>query len=87
MRDVSWVLSGRLRTGCLLLAFVLLIGTAGFILVEGWTLIQAFYTAVLVVSTLGFSDLRPSNSRGQLLTIGLIGAGVGTLYYLVGVLA
>ena len=87
MRDVSWVLSGRLRAGCLLLAFVLLIGTAGFMLVEGWTPIQAFYTAVLVVSTLGFSDLRPSDSRGQLLTIGLIGAGVGTLYYLVGVLA
>jgi voltage-gated potassium channel len=41
----------------------------------------------LVVSTLGFSDLRPSDSRGQLLTIGLIAAGVGTLYYLVGVLA
>lgn len=87
MRDISRVLSGRLRTGCLLLAFVLLVGTVGFMLVEGWTPIQAFYTAVLVVSTLGFSDLRPSDSRGQLLTIGLIGAGVGTLYYLVGALA
>jgi voltage-gated potassium channel len=87
MRDVNWMLSGRLRSGCLLLALVLLVGTVGFMLVEGWTPIQAFYTAVLVVSTLGFSDLRPSDSRGQLLTIGLIGAGVGTLYYLVGVLA
>src|SRR5215216_6403904 len=87
MCDVSWVLSSRLRIGCLLLTLVLLIGTIGFMLVEGWTPIQAFYTAVLVVSTLGFSDLRPSDSRGQLLTIGLIGAGVGTLYYLVGVLA
>src|SRR5215216_6515252 len=87
MPDVSWVRSARLRTGCLLLAVVLLIGTFGFMLVEGWTPIQAFYTTVLVVSTLGFSDLRPSDSRGQLLTIGLIGAGVGTLYYLVGVLA
>jgi voltage-gated potassium channel len=87
MRDLSWVLTGRLRTGCLLLGVVLLVGTVGFMLVEGWTLIQALYTAVLVVSTLGFSDLRPSDSRGQLLTIGLIGAGVGTLYYLVGVMA
>jgi voltage-gated potassium channel len=87
MRGLSLMLSSRLRTGCLLLAFVLLVGTVGFILIEGWTPIQALYTAVLVVSTLGFSDLRPSDSRGQLLTIGLIGAGVGTLYYLVGVLA
>jgi voltage-gated potassium channel len=87
MQRVGWVLGSRLRIGCLLLAFVLLLGTLGFMAVEGWTPIQAFYTAVLVVSTLGFSDLRPSDSRGQLLTIGLIAAGVGTLYYLVGVLA
>jgi voltage-gated potassium channel len=87
MQDISWMLSGRLRTGCLLLALVLLIGMVGFMLLEGWTPIQAFYTTVLVVSTLGFSDLRPSDSPGQVLTIGLIGAGVGTLYYLVGALA
>lgn len=87
MQQVGWVLSSRLRIGCLLLGMVLLLGTLGFMAVEGWTAIQAFYTAVLVVSTLGFSDLRPSDSRGQLLTIGLIAAGVGTLYYLVGVLA
>jgi voltage-gated potassium channel len=87
MQQVGWVLGSRLRIGCLLLGIVLLLGTAGFMAVEGWTPIQAFYTAVLVVSTLGFSDLRPSDSRGQLLTIGLIAAGVGTLYYLVGVLA
>jgi voltage-gated potassium channel len=87
MRGTTVFLSGRLRTGCGLLTLVLLLGTAGFALVEGWTPLQALYTTVLVVSTLGFSDLRPSDAPGQLLTIGLIAAGVGTLYYLVGVLA
>ena len=77
----------RLQLGGALLALVLLIGTVGFMLIEGWTAIQALYTAVLVVSTLGFSDLRPSDARGQILTIGLIALGVGTLYYLVGALA
>lgn len=77
----------RLRRGCGLLALVLLAGTIGFMLIEGWTAIQSLFTAVLVVSTLGFSDLRPSDTRGQLLTIVLIVMGVGTLYYLVGVLA
>jgi voltage-gated potassium channel len=81
------LLSGRLRIGCGLLALVLLTGTIGFIAVEAWTPIQALYTTVLVVSTLGFSDLRPSDMPGQLLTILLIAAGVGTLYYLVGALA
>lgn len=77
----------RLRFGCLLLSLILVVGTLGFALIEGWSLIDAFYTAVLVVSTLGFSDERPSNTASQLLTVGLIGGGVGTLYYLVGILA
>lgn len=79
--------NSRLRLGCGLLGLVLLVGTVGFIVIEGWTPIQALYTAVLIVSTLGFSDLRPSDARGQLLTIVLIAMGVGTLYYLVGALA
>lgn len=87
MRGVSLLLTGRLRIGCGLLALVLFAGTVGFALIEGWTLIQALYTTVLVVSTLGFSDLRPSDARGQVLTILLIAAGVGTLYYLVGAVA
>ncbi len=84
---MSLILNPRLRVGCLLLGLVLLLGTTGFMLIEGWTLVQALYTTVLVVSTLGFSDLRPSDARGQLLTLGLIAMGVGTLYYLVGALA
>lgn len=79
--------SGRMRIGCTLLMVILLAGTVGFMLIEGWSLFQALYTTTLVVSTLGFSDLRPLDARGQLLTIGLIAGGVGTLYYLVGVFA
>lgn len=84
---MSFFWNARLRFGCGLLALVLVVGTVGFMLIEGWTMLQALYTAVLVVSTLGFSDLRPSDAPGQLLTIGLILLGVGTLYYLVGALA
>ncbi|HEX9372468.1 MAG TPA: NAD-binding protein [Roseiflexaceae bacterium] len=81
------ILSGRLRLGFVLLAVVVGIGTIGFMLIERWTPIQALYTTVLVVSTLGFSDLRPTGWHGQILTIGLIAAGVGTLYYFVGAMA
>jgi hypothetical protein len=81
MQGTPVLRTSRLRTGCGLL--VLLLGTLGFYLIEGWTAIEAFYTTVLVVSTLGFSDLRP----GRMLTVALIAAGVGRLYYPVGALA
>jgi voltage-gated potassium channel len=87
MSDLPVLASPRIRTGCGLLALVLLVGTAGFALIEGWPLIESLYTTVLVVSTLGFSDQKPSDIPGRLLTIALIGGGVGTLYYLVGALA
>lgn len=77
----------HIRTGFGLLALVLLIGTVGYTLIEGWPLIESFYTSVLVVSTLGFSDEKPSDTPGKLLTTLLIGGGVGTLYYLVGAIA
>ena len=81
------LLSQRFRIGCGLLALILTIGTTGFMLIEGWGPIQAFYTTSLVVSTLGFAEERPTGVPGRLLTIALIGGGVGTLYYLVGALA
>ncbi|HWQ12304.1 MAG TPA: potassium channel protein [Roseiflexaceae bacterium] len=79
--------SRRMQIGCGVLAAVLIVGTAGFMAVENWSPVEALYTTVLIVSTLGFSDLRPSDTAGQVLTIGLIAGGVGTLYYLVGALA
>src|SRR5438128_8228172 len=87
MQTIPVLLSHRFRVGCGLLALVLLLGTIGFILIEGWTPFQAFYSVVLIVATLGFGDQNPSDVAGKLLTIALIVGGVGTLYYLVGALA
>jgi voltage-gated potassium channel len=77
----------RLRIGCGILALVVLAGTVGYTLLEGWPIAEALYTTVLVVSTLGFSDEKPADAPSKLLTVVLIGGGVGTLYYLVGALA
>jgi voltage-gated potassium channel len=87
MQGLLGLLSQRFRIGCGLLTLILLIGTVGFMLIEGWSPFEAFYTSALVVSTLGFSDLKPSDVPGRLLTVALIAGGVGTLYYLVGALA
>lgn len=87
MHSIVELIGPRLRVGLGLLGTVLLLGTAGFALIEGWHPITAFYTTVLVISTLGFADQRPSGIAGQLLTVLLISGGVGTLYYLVGALA
>ena len=70
-----------------LLAGTLSLGTFGFPLLEGWSVGESAYSTVLIVSTLGFATDQPATPAGKLLTVLLIGGGVGTLYYLLGVLA
>lgn len=80
-------LSARLLIGGALLSTILFVGTVGFVVLERWSPLEAFYTTLLIISTLGFSDLRPVDPAGRGLTIFLILAGVGTLYYMAVALA
>lgn len=77
----------RLRIGGAMLLLTLGVGTVGYRIIEGWPLVDALFVTVLVVSTLGFGELRPTGILAQLFTMLIILAGVGTLYYLVGALA
>ena len=82
-----WETVSRLRNGFLLLALVLVIGTIGYTWFDGVTVLDALYSTILVVSTLGFGDYTPDRTSTLLLTICLILAGVGTVYYLLGTFA
>jgi voltage-gated potassium channel len=79
--------SRRLALGALVLYIVLMVGTVGFSILEGWSVFEAFYVSVLVISTLGFSTLSPTHNGSRLLTLCLITGGVGTLYYFVSIMA
>lgn len=71
----------RFRPGILILVGVLIAGTIGYYLIEAWSPLQAFYSTILVISTLGLTR-APDSPAGMALTIGLIISGVGTLFYL-----
>ncbi len=75
-----------LRPAIVLLSGTITLGTVGFTLLEGWPLFESFYETVLVTSTLGF-ELRPLRRASKVLTVLVICGGVGTLYYLLGVMA
>lgn len=62
----------------------LLAGTVGYMLIEGWGVIDAFYMTVLSVSTTGFREVYPLSNSGKLLTVAIIIAGVLSIAYLAG---
>ena len=67
----------------LLLVAVLVGGTAGYVLVEGWSTWDAFYMTVISVTTAGYREVHPLSRAGQAFTAVLLVLGVGTVLYAV----
>lgn len=78
--------SGSLRTGAsrevllgtLAVALLLAVGTGGYVLIEGWDLIDALYMTFITLSTIGFAEVRPLSDAGKLFTMALAFVGIGT---------
>ncbi len=77
----------RFRLPALMLAFVLLYGTAGYTLIERWTPFDAFYMTISTISTVGFGEVHPLGTGGRVFTATLIVGGVATMLYAFGVFA
>jgi len=75
----------RLWVAIAALAAIILAGTVGYVLL-GFPLLDAVYQTVTTVTTVGFREVHPLSDAGQVFTIGLILAGVGTVLYTFSVL-
>jgi voltage-gated potassium channel len=70
-----------LTLGISMLVAWILAGTAGFVAIEGWTPLDAFYMTVTTVSTVGYGEIHPLSSRGRLFASVLIIGAIGTAIY------
>ncbi|MEO8456559.1 MAG: potassium channel protein [Chloroflexota bacterium] len=68
------------RAGILLIT-VTIIGIAGYMIIEGWSFLDAVYMTVIVLTTIGFEETRPLNDIGRIFTIFLAIFGVGAIFY------
>jgi voltage-gated potassium channel len=60
---------------------LLLTGTVGYHLIEGWSLFDALYLTVITLTTVGYGDLHPRTTAGRTFTMVLLLVGVFTLFY------
>jgi voltage-gated potassium channel len=74
----------RLRVYLLIFVSVILIGTFGFSVIEGISLLDALYFCIVTIATVGYGDIHPVTTAGKVLAILLILTGVGSF---VGVVA
>jgi voltage-gated potassium channel len=66
-----------------LLLLIVCIGIVGFILIEGYGFLDAFYMTVITVATVGFQEVHPLSEGGRLFTAFLIITSFGTFAYAV----
>ena len=77
----------RFRLAAILLGIVVVVGVSGYMLINGWSLLDSFYMVIITISTVGYTEVHGQGAAGRLFTSGLIVVGVGTMLYGFGVFA
>ena len=67
-----------------LLCFTLIVGTAGFELIEGYSWFDAFYMTLTTITTVGYQELRPLSHAGRVFNSFLILFGVLAMFLVIG---
>ena len=67
-----------------LLAFTMCIGTAGFRLIEGYSVFDAFYMTLITITTVGYQEIHPLSHTGRIFNSFLILFGVSAMFSAVG---
>lgn len=76
----------RLLWGIAALTGIIVIGVAGYVVIEGWSLLDALFMTVTTITTVGYQEVHPLSTGGQVFTVFLIIGGVGgALYTLTGI--
>lgn len=71
----------RLRLALIMVIFSLGVGTAGFMLIENYPLLDAWYMSVITLASVGFGEVHPLSDAGRLFTSFLILFNVGLFAY------
>jgi voltage-gated potassium channel len=57
------------------------LGTLGFVVVEGFSVLDALYMTIITLTTVGFGEVHPLDQSGRIFTIVLIFMGAGLVAY------
>ena len=63
---------------------LLVLGAVGYIVIEGWSFMDALYMTVITLATVGYGEVHEISPEGRLFTVILIFLGVGFFLYVVG---
>lgn len=71
----------QLKVSLLVFLLVVSLGTTGYMVIEGWQLLDSFYMTVITLATVGFKEVHDLSDAGKMFTMALIVFGVTFLGY------
>jgi len=74
------------RLPLILVVFMIMVGALGYVIIDGFTLLDAIYQAGITITTVGFGEIAPISPAGRIFTITLIILGFGLFSFSIGVL-
>jgi voltage-gated potassium channel len=70
-----------LRTALLLFIGLIVVGVAGLMIIEGYTVTEALYMTIITISTVGYTEVRPLSEPGKLFLSIYIISNIGIFAY------
>ena len=85
--DIFFSSGKKIVRGLVMLGMILVIGTIGYMMLEGWQLLDALYMTVITITTVGYGEIREVDKIGRIFTIFIIFMGMGIMAYTLGMVA
>ena len=65
----------------ILLIAIVLTGTVGYMVIEGWSAWDSLYMTIISLTTVGYREVHPMSRAGEAFTMFVLVGGVGTVLY------
>ena len=63
----------------MLVGVLLLVGTCGFVIIEGWSILDSFYMMLIMISTVGYGEVETLSPQGRFFTSVLVSISLVTM--------
>jgi voltage-gated potassium channel len=82
-RPPPLVIRRSLLLAALLPVAILGIGTAGYVVIEGWSVLDALWMVAITLTTIGYGEVQPLSAEGRIFTMAYLAGGLSVGTYAV----